>query len=78
MKRKIKIKKRNQRVADKNEVRGSDPGTLQNRNLLVKMYGVRGSNPTGNTVISEVLILLITKLVPEALVPMSELGLPLC
>ena len=33
------------------EVRGSDPGTLQNRNLLVKMYEVRGSDRTGNTVI---------------------------
>ena len=47
----IKKGKKNQRVADKNEVRGSDPGTLQNRNLLVKMYKVRSSEPTGNTVI---------------------------
>ena len=49
---KIKKKgKKNQRVADKNEVRGSDPDTLQNRNLLVKMYKVRSSEPTGNPVV---------------------------
>ena len=43
-------KKRNQRVADKNEVRGSDPRALQSRNLLVKIYKVRSSEPFGNTV----------------------------
>ena len=33
------------------EVRGSDPGTLQNRNLLVKMYEVSGSESTKNTIV---------------------------